>query len=220
MNKTDQKIKILFVMIAVILAVNIKIAVSYYKDVEKIENKTEWLAQELDKLSLEVSNLYSGKESSSGSDTVSQKDVVLMMRLQNRLKEMKKEIDDLKNKNGENPALSEYREKEERLWKSRADKVKEVWTANLDQNLAASGFSDTEREMITEDYAFMLDKMRDEQLRWYNGEITSEDLNDISQNLSREFFDNMSYSVGEQKALTVMGILFPDPVVRKNLLED
>ncbi|HDT11453.1 MAG TPA: hypothetical protein ENN58_01805 [bacterium] len=208
MSRIDIKIKFAIAIIIILLAANIKFTLSNQNDLKRMETKTERLAQDLDKIRIEVSSLYSGKENLSGSGVVSQRDVSIMINLQNRLVEMKKEIETLKKKNGESSALTEYREREERLWRSNAEKVKEAWTANLSQNLAAAGFSEVEREMVTEDYTIVLDKMRDEQLRWYKEEITSDELNDISKILSREFFDNMSYSIGEQKASIVMGILF------------
>ncbi len=219
MEKTDIKHKVVTVIIIAGLLLNFVLLVSSRNNAQRLETKVIQIAQDLDRLKFDFKSLDQrrvGTESQSGGG--SSYDGSLMIMLQNRLSEMKKEIENLKKKSGESPALSEYREREERLWREHAEKVKEAWTANLLQSLNATGFDPVEKELITEDYNIMLDKIKEEQIRWYHGDLSTEELTEASQYYSKEFFDNMSHSIGKQKASIVLGIIFPDPMVRKKIL--
>jgi hypothetical protein len=162
--ESPSKLKYVAATFFVVIAVNIFVTVSNSNDLKRVEAKTEHLAQELDKIKMDVSGINSKKGTSLSVAAISPQDSSMMANLLSRLSTMKSEIDELKKKSGDSPALAEHREKEERLWKDHAEKVKEVWTANLLQNLSAAGFNDVERDMVADDYNAILDKMRDEQL--------------------------------------------------------
>jgi len=219
MGQNDSGLKIIGLIAIVFFILNLIVLFVIKRDLERVENKTMQLAQELDTIKISVKDFNSTELTSNEIRKIAPIDLSSMVDLQRRLSEMKKEIDSLKRSSGDSPVLAEYREREERLWRGHAEKVKEAWTTNLNQNLASKGFNEVERDLVSEDYGIVLDKMKDEQLKWYNGDITTEDLNESTKILSREFYENMTYSVGKEKASTVMEFLFPDPVVRSNLLD-
>jgi hypothetical protein len=219
MERINLKLKFLLVLTVLAFSLNLVLLLNSNKETERIDRKVVRIAQEIDRLKFEISNINSRSGTNSESVESSSFNGSIMTMLQSRLSEMKKEIESLKNRSGESPALSEYREREERLWREHAEKVKEAWTANLVQSLSATGFNEVETEMITEDYNIMLDKIKEEQIRWYHGEVATDDLTRASEEYSKELFNNLSYSIGDQKASIVLGIIFPDPMVRKKILE-
>ncbi len=220
MIQSNGKTKIILTVLFIVLFINLKFTFSNRNDLKRMEERTIYVAQELDKLKLDISAIESRTSVVKKGQPVPHIDSSVLVNMQNRLSEMKKEIETIRKRDGESPALEEYRKKEEELWLSHSENVKKAWSVSLNQNLMSAGFDEVEREMVISDYEVALDRIRDEQLRWYRGDITVDDLNYSTKVLSQEFYHNMSYSVGEEKALTVMKILFPDPAIRKNLIDE
>ena len=138
-----------------------------------------------------------------------------LLSLQKKFAKMKEQIEILSKKN-ETAVVTEVREKEERLLREHAKTIKKAWISYLDQKLSGFGFEQDERDIVLADYQRMLDGINEEQFKWYRGDVSSEELAESINGLGKDLFDDMSETVGEQKASVILGVIFPDPMVRKS----
>lgn len=188
-----------------------------YQD-EKLEKKIEAIAKdvELIKVDIEALKKVPLKVANSSGKNSGFND---FLSIQKKLSDMKQQISEL-SKSKAKKTLGDYKAKEERLLREHANNVSKAWSAYLDQRLAASGFSTEDREIIVADYRRMLSSINDEQYKWYNGEMSSEELSVATKVLGRDLYESMVETVGDKKASVALGIIFPDPVIRKSLFEE
>jgi hypothetical protein len=139
--------------------------------------------------------------------------------LQNKLNQMRAEIESLR-KSGNSKSLEDYKKEKNKFLIGYADEVKKKWTEFLHNALVEKGIEPDDIEMIKYDYNVMLNKIRDEQFRWYEGDSSEEELNETVKGYAKDFFSDMSKSVGDRKASITLGIVFPDQLYRKSLFED
>ena len=50
--------------------------------------------------------------------------------------------------------------------------------------------------------------------------MTPEELSEATRVLGRDLYESMVETVGDKKASVALGIIFPDPVMRKSLFEE
>ena len=185
------------------------------KEISLLRKKTEINAKEIEVLRIDINTK---KENvSHESDKQSAKNTDLFF-LQRKMTEMKKEIERMK-KNNDSDALNEYREKEEQTWDEHTENVKKLWSGNLKQKLIEQKFNDDEIAEVLHNYSDMIDKMKAYSLSWYREEISNEELNNVSVQYAKDFYESSSSLFGEQKASLVLGVVFPDPFFRKSLFD-
>jgi len=183
----------------------------------KLEKKIENLARQVELIEIDIESLKAkvpaSKEKTNGSGFND------LLSLQTKLTQMKAQMKKL-SKRKETVAVNEYRKNEERLLRAYAGDVNKAWSMHLDQKLVGLGFEDSEREIVLADYQKMLENINDEQFRWTNGDMSSEELAESINGLGKDLFVDMSETVGEQKASIILGVIFPDPVTREAFFKE
>lgn len=214
MNEMSGKSRMIITFLIVISL--IFAAISWYavSSMNNSEKKLVYLAKEIEELKLEIKEIKRSGSEVNGEGLASGAVV-----LQKKLNKMREEIDTLK-KNGGTKALEDYKKEKHEFWMDYAEEVKRSWTGFLQNALVDKGIPAEDIELIKYDYNVMLDKIRDEQLRWYDSDAPVDELNETVKGYAREFFDDMSENVGERKASITLGIVFPDQLYRKSLFEE
>jgi hypothetical protein len=183
------------------------------KEISLLRKKTEINAKEIEALKIDLNTNKEGQLYRSGE--LPQKNTDLLF-LQRKMTEMKKEVERMK-KDNDSEALNEYKKKEEQSWDEHTENVKKLWSGNLKEKLIKQNFNEEEVEEVLYNYSDMIDKMKVYSLSWYREEMSDEEINKVSVQYAKDFYDNASSSIGEQKASIVLGIVFPDPSFRKSL---
>lgn len=129
--------------------------------------------------------------------------------LDQKFNSMKNEIDKLRQQNAKHKT-QEYREREEKIWEDWSTVIKQVWGPELSKKLGGFDFSEQEITTSIEEYNKMVDNSRDIFLSWYRNEINEEEAAEKAVDIAREFFDELSDSVGAQKASIALSVIFPD----------
>lgn len=186
----------------------------FYGEFSLLKKKSETNAKEIELLRLEIGKKE--EQPSVGSEKSPRHNDFLS--LQNKVVEMKKEFDKIKQNNSLNE-LETYKTREEKVWDTHAESAKILWSASLKNELVNRNFNNVEIEDILYNYREMLDKTKNSLLDYYRGEMPEEDVNEVSISYARDFYDSTSLLVGERKASIVLAIIFPDAAFRKSLFE-
>lgn len=186
----------------------------FYGELSLLKKKSETNAKEIELLKLEIGKKE--EQSSVGSEKSSRHNDLLS--LQNKVVEMKREFEKIKQNNSLNE-LETYKTREERVWDNHAESAKILWSASLKSELVNRNFNSVEIEDILYNYREMLDKTKNSLLDYYRGEMPEEDVNQVSVSYARDFYDSISSLVGEQKASIALAVIFPDTAFRKSLFE-
>ncbi len=188
---------------------------SQNRELSLLRKKTEINAKEIEALKIDLNTKKEGQLSGSGELPQQNTDLFF---LQRKMTEMKKEIERMR-KNNDSEALNEYKEREEKTWEGHTENVKKIWSLNLKERLMEQKFNDEEITDVLYNYSDMIDKMKAYSLSWYREEMSDDELNKISVQYAKDFYENASSSIGEQKASIVLAIIFPDPAFRKTLFD-
>ncbi|HNW82124.1 MAG TPA: hypothetical protein PKG52_04455 [bacterium] len=214
MSKTGS---IIIMVLIICSAVSLVMSLINYKSKEISEKKLIAAAKEIEELKLDVAELK--RLTGSRSVAENRNDNTNISLLQDKLNKMRSELGTLR-KQGGSKALEEYKKERNKFLMDYANEVKKSWTEFLHKALVEKGMDPDDIEMIKYDYNVMLDKIRDEQFRLYEGDSTEEELNETVKGYAKDFFTDMSKSVGDRKASITLGIVFPDQLYRKSLFED
>ena len=210
----DKKVVVLMVFLMTSILVSGILFNNYTEG--KLERKIESIAKQIELLKVDIEGLKVKSPVVSDTKNIGFND---LLSLQKKLADMKAQIENI-SKRKETVAVNEYKKKEERLLREHAGNVNKAWSMHLDQKLVGLGFEDGEREIVLADYQKMLENINDEQFKWYNGEITAEELTESTRVLGKELFDEMSETVGEQKASIALGVIFPDSKMRESFFKN
>ena len=134
---------------------------------------------------------------------------------QQKFQAMREEIQRLKNE-----AAPKNREKEDQIWDITLENVKTFIDIELTKRLASFGFKPEETEICVTEYKNSLEKSKDVLLQWYRNEISDDEYKDEVMKISREFYDNLSASVGENLASITLSVVLPDYEFRKKMFEE
>lgn len=134
---------------------------------------------------------------------------------QQKFQAMREEIQRLKNE-----AAPKNREKEDQIWDITLENVKTFIDIELTKRLASFGFKPEETETCVTEYKNSLEKSKDVLLQWYRNEISDDEYKDEVMKISREFYDNLSASVGENLASITLSVVLPDYEFRKKMFEE
>ncbi|MBO4698681.1 hypothetical protein J5690_03605 [bacterium] len=132
-----------------------------------------------------------------------------------KFKAMKEEIARLKAVN-----TPQNREREEQVWDYTLENIKNFVDIELTKKLASFGFKPEETAICVEEYKNSLEKSKDVLLQWYRNEITDTEYEEKAIQLSREFYKDLSASVGENLASITLSVVLPDYEFRKKIFEE
>ena len=211
MNKT---VSALLVFDIVIISVFTFIIYNDNKELERLKNISETYAKENESLKIDLELMKKKLVSyESGQKTYQTNDFV---RQQNqKFKAMKDEIARLKSEN-----RPDNREKEDQIWDYTLEGVKTFIDIELTKKLASFGFKPEETEVCVSEYKNTIEKSKDLLLQWYRNEITDEEYENKILDVSREFYKDLSASVGEHLASITISVVLPDPNFRKRMFEE
>lgn len=182
-------------------------------ELERLKSISETYAKENESLKIDLEMLRKRlaaaemKNSASNTNDFSQQQIL-------KFKAMKDEIQRLKN-----DAAPKNREKEDQIWDYTLENVKSFVDIELTKKLASFGFKPEETEICVTEYKNTLEKSKDVLLQWYRNEITDTEYKDEIMRMSREFYDTLSASVGENLASITISVVLPDYEFRKQMFE-
>ena len=215
MNDSSGKNMKLIVFLAAVSFISILLSLYALISINNSEKKLINLARNIEELKLEIKDFKKAAVSDGDSEDHALNSIVL----QKKLNQMRAELDFLR-KTGDSKSLENYKKEKNKFLMDKANEVKKSWTEFLHNALVEKGIEPDDIEMIKYDYNVMLDKIRDEQFKWYEGDSTEEELYETVKGYAKEFYADMSKSVGERKASITLGIVFPDQQYRKSLFEE
>lgn len=209
----NKKILILIVTDIVMIAAFSFIIYQDNLELERLKSISETYAKENESLKIDLELLkkkliaaetrqYGGRSN----DFAQQQDL--------KFQAMRDEIARLKSEN-----RPDNREKEDQIWDYTLENVKTFIDIELTKKLASFGFEPEETATCVTEYKNTLEKSKDVLLQWYRNEITDTEYQDEIMRMSREFYDTLSASVGENKASITIGVVLPDPNFRKKMFE-
>ena len=183
----------------------------------KLEKKIENIARQVELIKVDIESIK--VKAPAFKEKINGVSFNNLLSLQTKLSKMKEQIEKL-SKKSEKGVITEVREKEERLLRQQAQRVKKAWGAYLDQKLVGLGFEQGDRDIVLADYQRMLNGINEEQFKWYRGDMSSEELAESVNGFGKDLFDDMSETVGEQKASIILGVIFPDPATREAFFKE
>ena len=133
---------------------------------------------------------------------------------QQKFKAMREEIQRLKADKKPN-----NKEREEQVWDTALANIESFIDVELTKKLASFGFKPEETEICVTEYKNDVRKTKDLMLQWYRNEINDNEYEEGLLSISREFYDNLSASVGENIASITLSVVIPDYEFRKKMFE-
>ena len=209
----NKKILMLLIADIVIFAAFAFVIYQDNLELERLKSISETYAKENESLKIDLEMLRKRlaaaemKNSASNTNDFSQQQIL-------KFKAMKDEIQRLKN-----DAAPKNHEKEDQIWDYTLENVKSFVDIELTKKLASFGFKPEETEICVTEYKNTLEKSKDVLLQWYRNEITDTEYKDEIMRMSREFYDTLSASVGENLASITISVVLPDYEFRKKMFE-
>jgi len=143
------------------------------------------------------------------------KDVFSVAAVEEQMKKLRAEIDDLKTRGGGQGGVAAAEEKQERILKDVNKAFHRTWKSLLDAKLGQNGFDDDQRQRIVGDYGKMLEGIEDVQTRWLKGDLDWSSTMDEIKMRSIEFYDAVERGADTDTARRVIDIAFPTPEMKK-----
>jgi len=210
----NRKILILLISDIVIFAAFAFIIYQDNLELERLKSISENYAKENESLKIDIEMLKKKLLAAENRQkTAQQNDFAVQQR--QKFQAMRDEIQRLQNE-----AVPKNREKEDQIWDYTLENVKTFVDIELSKRLASFGFKPEETEVCVTEYKNSLEKSKDVLLQWYRNEITDDEYKDEVMKISREFYDNLSSSVGENLASITLSVVIPDYEFRKKMFED
>ena len=183
-------------------------------EMERLKSLSETYAKENESLKIDIemlrkkmTALENSRKSSETSDFAKQQHL--------QFKAMKDEIQRLKSEN-----RPDNRERENQVWNSALEDIKVFVDIELTKRLASFGFKPEEVKSCVTEYKEVLERSKDLLLQWYRNDISDAEYEDRILDISREFYKDLSESVGENKASITISVVLPDPNFRKRMFEE
>ena len=208
--------KILIFLIADIIMVVIFAIIIYQSNIEleRLKDLSEIFAKENESLKID-NEILRKRLAAAEVKTSTSKTNDFAYQQQKKFKAMKDEIVRLRAEN--NP---ETKKREEQIWDFTLENVKLFVDAELTKRLASFGFKPEETAICVEEYKNSIEKSKDILLQWYRNEINDEEYSEKILGISREFYKDLSESVGENLASITLSVVIPDPEFRKRMFEE
>ncbi|MBO4710788.1 hypothetical protein J5681_02590 [bacterium] len=210
MNKTSYIFLIITIFILIISGI---LLYQDNKELERLKSISEVYAKENESLKID-NEMLRKKLAAEEIKTGTPKTNDFSYQQQQKFKAMKDEIARLRAEN--NP---ETRDREEEIWNYTLGNVNSFIDIELTKRLASFGFKPEETAICVEEYKDTIAKSKDVLLQWYRNEIGDSEYSEKILDISREFYKNMSESVGENLASITISIVLPDPEFRKKMFE-
>ena len=124
--------------------------------------------------------------------------------------------------------INEFAYQQQKKFKAMKD---EIWNfmlagtqafidVELTKRLASFGFKPEETAICVEEYKDAIGKSTDILLQWYRNEISDSEYTEKLFDISREFYKNLSESVGDNLASITLSVVLPDYGFRKKMFEE
>ncbi|MBP5406762.1 hypothetical protein J6Z19_06405 [bacterium] len=210
--------KITIVLVALLLATSVAFVIvtqNKSNEIALLKEQIQKYAKENESLKIDTEILKKRLSEISDKNTNAAKTYDFSNLQQNQIKAMKNEIERLKSEK-----RPDNREREDEVWNLLLTTVQDVMDVELSKTLTNLGFKPDETASCVEEYQDTLAKMKDYMLQWYRNEISGEEYDEKFLNLTREFYKNMSNSIGENKASIALSAIIPDPEYRKKMFEE
>ena len=201
MNKTNI---VLIVIILILLAFSYKT----HSEIKSLKEYSESCAKENESLKMDL-DLLKKRLNRQLLEMQAANKAQKNAELDQKFYSMKSEIDKLKKQNAPHKT-QEYKERENKIWEDWSSVIKQTWGPELAKKLAGFDFSEQEIKTSVDEYNKMVDHSQDIFLSWYRNEITDNEASEKAVEAAREFFDELSDSVGAQKASIALSVIFPD----------
>ncbi|HOW51823.1 MAG TPA: hypothetical protein PLV42_07250 [bacterium] len=143
------------------------------------------------------------------------KDVFSAAAMEEQMRKLRNEIDELKSGGGGQSAVLAIQDKQERILKDANKSYFRQWKDMLDANLAQNGFDEEARQPIVAGYSKLLEELEQAEMRWFRGEIDWDRAMDEVKTHSIEFYDTIERSSDTDTARRVIDIAFPTPEMKK-----
>ena len=211
----NKKIVILLISDIVLIAAFSFIIRQDNLEMERLKSISETYAKENESLKIDLEMLRKKFSALENSHKASQSNNDFALLQQQKFNAMKEEIKRLKAEN-----KPDNKEREEQVWNMALENVKFIAEIELTKKLASFGFKPEETEACVTEYKNTLEKSKDVTLQWYRNKITDDEFKDEIIKMSREFYDTLSASVGENLASITISVVFPDYEFRKKMFEE
>ena len=210
----NKKVLLLLISDIVIFAVFAFVIYQDNMELERLKNISENYAKENESLKIDLEMLRKKLlAAESGLKTAQSKDFTMLQ--QQKFNAMKEEIQRLKSEH-----KRDNKEREDQVWDIALENTKFFADFELSRRLASFGFKPEETEVCVTEYKNTLEKSKDVLLQWYRNEITDTEYGEEIIKISREFYDNLSASVGENLASITLSVVLPDYEFRKKMFEE
>ncbi|MBQ3367758.1 hypothetical protein IJG44_02530 [bacterium] len=183
-------------------------------ELERLKSISETYAKENESLKIDLEMLRKKFQALENSRKTAPSNDFAVQQHQ-KFQAMREEIRRLKSEN-----KHDNKEREDQVWDTALENVKTFVDIELTKRLASFGFKPEETEVCVTEYKNTLEKSKDVLLQWYRNEITDTEYGEEIIKISREFYDNISSSVGENLASITLSVVLPDYEFRKKMFED
>lgn len=211
MNKLSLVLSIIIVFLIVASAL---LLYENSNEIERLKTASSICAKENESLKIDAEMLKKRLSQMSEKNSMATKTTGSFEIQQQQIKAMKGEIERLKSEK-----KVDNREREEEVWDLMLASVQDFVDVEFTKKLTSLGFQPEETAVCVEEYQDALGKMKDFMLQWYRNEISGPEYDEKIFALTREFYKEVSDSVGENKASIVLSIIIPDYELRKKVFE-
>ena len=205
---------VLSVAIVIMIAVFSSVLYEKNNEINKLKTAGAVCAKENESLKIDTEMLQKRLSQMSDKNSPAPKAYGLSEIQQGQINAMKGEIERLKSEK-----KIDNREREEAVWDLMLTTAQDFVGFELTKQLTNLGFQPEESAICVEEYKDALSKTKDLMLQWYRNEISGEEYNEKVLVLTRDFYNEMSSSVGERKASIVLSMIVPDYEFRKKVFE-
>lgn len=209
----NKKILMLLISDIVIFAAFAFIIYQDNLELERLKSISENYAKENESLKIDMEMLRKKLLAAENTQKTSQSNEFAIQQ-QQKFKAMREEIQRLKA-----DRKPDNKEREEQVWNTALAGIESFIDVELTKKLASFGFKPEETELCVTEYKKDVRKTKDLMLQWYRNEISDKEYEEELLNISREFYDNLSASVGENIASITLSVVIPDYEFRKRMFE-
>lgn len=191
-------------------------AFTIYQDnleLERLKSLSENYAKENESLKIDMEMLRKKLLAAENTQKTSQPNEFAIQQ-QQKFKAMREEIQRLKA-----DRKPDNKEREEQVWNTALAGIESFIDVELTKKLASFGFKPEETAECVNEYKNAVRTTKELLLQWYRNEITDSEYEEKILDISREFYKDLSYSVGENLASITLSVVLPDYEFRKRMFE-
>ena len=209
----NKKVLLLLISDIVIFAAFAFIIYQDNLELERLKSLSETYAKENESLKIDLEMLRKKLLAAESTQKTAQPNEFSIQQ-QQKFKAMREEIQRL-----QADRKPSNKEREEQVWDTALANIESFIDVELTKKLASFGFKPEETEICVTEYKNEVRKTKDLMLQWYRNEIDDNEYEEGLLSISREFYDNLSASVGENIASITLSVVIPDYEFRKKMFE-